>query len=69
MYGRYIIYENPPFNSLVWGSLRLAPINSLGKRVGWLLYTLVFLQHSIYVIKSVLWLGIAICVGGQNERS
>ena len=22
-----VIYENPPFNSLVWGSLRLAPIN------------------------------------------
>ena len=26
MYNRYIYMKNPPFDSLVWGSLRLAPI-------------------------------------------
>ena len=31
--------KNPPFNSLVWGSLRLAPIIYTFVVEGWLVYT------------------------------
>ena len=39
MYVRQIyIYENPPFNTLVWGSLRLAPITHMHKQYVLLLW-------------------------------